>query len=539
MSSQTSDFSVESDFSEDSDASESSEVSENSDFSEVPDFSGDSVHPVNCALAFFRGGQIAENLSEWRKVTKDRWVLESVKGVKIPFEELLCQDKEPIPYRLSKVEIEFVDKELHVLLNKQIVERVEDEPGQVVSNIFLRPKKDGSFRIILDLTWVNLHVQYEHFKMHSIATATEMMRPDCWLASIDLKDAYYSVPVCLPDRKFLRFRWGGELFQFRVLPNGLACAPRFFTKILTPVFAKLREKGRECFPYIDDSFIVADSWEKCQATVEDLKDLLERLGFVVHPQKSELVPARELIFLGFRLDSREMRIFLTKEKEEKFLRAAGDLLNKGYPSIREVAGLVGLMVAFSQAVTYASSYQKQLEMDKILELGRNLGNYNRKMVVSELARQDIAWWVRNIKKSGRKIKPANIACVLHADASNQGWGAHVGELATGGRWSEPEAGDHINVLELRAILLGLRSLCGEHGSAHIRVMSDNTTAIAYVKHKGGVRSPECNRVAKEIWGWAEERQIWLSIAHIPGVENVLADEKSRKFADNLEWSLRE
>ena len=98
-----------------------------------------------------------------------------------------------------------------------------------------------------------------------------------------------------------------------------------------------------------------------------------------------------------------------------------------------------------------------------------------------------------------------------------------------------EETDHINVLELRAILFG-QSLC-ENVSGHVRIMTDNTTALAYVNHHRGVKSPECNLVDLQIWDWAEQKGVWLSAAHIQGVENVLADFKSRVFADNLEWSL--
>ena len=68
-------------------------------------------------------------------------------------------------------------------------------------------------------------------------------------------------------------------------------------------------------------------------------------------------------------------------------------------------------------------------------------------------------------------------------------------------------------------------------------MTDNTTALAYVKHQGGVKSGECQALAKKIWHWAEMRQNWLSIAHVPGLENVLADFHSRHFQDNLKSSL--
>ena len=181
------------------------------------------------------------------------------------------QEREPRPYKLSEEESEFVDTEL-------VIEKVTALEDQVVSNVFLRPKKDGKYRMILDLTWVNTYVEYEHFKMHSLQTALDMMRPDCWMAYIDLKEAYYAVPVAEVHRKFLRFRWGGELYQFRVLPNGLACTPRIFTKILNPIFAYLKEQGVEAFQYIDDSFIVADSAERCEESVKVLSQTLESLG---------------------------------------------------------------------------------------------------------------------------------------------------------------------------------------------------------------------------------------------------------------------
>ena len=72
---------------------------------------------------------------------------------------------------------------------------------------------------------------------------------------------------------------------------------------------------------------------------------------------------------------------------------------------------------------------------------------------------------------------------------------------------------------------------------HIRLMLDNTTAIAYVNRMGGTHSWEANSVAKEIWAWAIPLNIWLSAAHIPGSQNVIADFKSRNFMDHTEWSL--
>ena len=105
------------------------------------------------------------------------------------------------------------------------------------------------------------------------------------------------------------------------------------------------------------------------------------------------------------------------------------------------------------------------------------------MVLEGGARDNIRWCLQNIENSGRVLRELSPKVVIFTDASNEGWGAHVDDLATRGRWSESEKVDHINVLELRAILLGLKSLCREvEPGSHIRIMTDNTTALAYVKH---------------------------------------------------------
>ena len=70
-------------------------------------------------------------------------------------------------------------------------------------------------------------------------------------------------------------------------------------------------------------------------------------------------------------------------------------------------------------------------------------------------------------------------------------------------------------------------------------MTDNTTAVAYVNKQGSTRSKPCNTIARDIWMFAIEREIWVTAAHCPGSENCDADEASRVFDDNTEWSLRQ
>lgn len=65
------------------------------------------------------------------------------------------------------------------------------------------------------------------------------------MAKIELKDAYFAVPISNPDKKHLRFRW-----KKSCLPFGLPCAPWVFTKITKELAAVLREMGVRIIMYI-------------------------------------------------------------------------------------------------------------------------------------------------------------------------------------------------------------------------------------------------------------------------------------------------
>ena len=97
---------------------------------------------------------------------------------------------------------------------------------------------------------------------------------------------------------------------------------------------------------------------------------------------------------------------------------------------------------------------------------------------------------------------------------------------------------HINFLELKAILFGLRGLCKDMHHKHVRIMTDNVTAMTCVNKQGSTKSRNCNDMTREIWQFAMMNDLWLSAAYCPGVQNVEADEKSCIFSDQTEWTLR-
>ena len=157
------------------------------------------------------------------------------------------------------------------------------------------------FNVILNLKNLNQYISNHHFKMESLTSAVCLMTPGCYMASVDLQDACYSVPVDENYQKYLKFSWKGELFQFTCLPNGLASAPRLFTKLLKPVYSTLRQVGHMNVGYIDDSYLQGPSFDDCSKNVQDTVQLFNKVGFLLNKEKSILIPSYELTFLGFVL----------------------------------------------------------------------------------------------------------------------------------------------------------------------------------------------------------------------------------------------
>ena len=497
----------------------------------VPDFKLSNT-PEN-----FFGGQTVNFLSNWEKVTSDPWVLTNAAGIEIPLIRKPIQTHVPKPYTLRDFDPSRIDAEIVRMLEKGVIEEVEPEQDQWISSIFAKEKANGDIRIILDLSDFNKVIPYEHFKMDNLQTALELVRQGWYMSSIDLKDAYYTFPICHNDRKYLKFVWGNVLYQYRVIPNGVACAPRIFTKLLAPIFCTLREQGCEAFPYIDDTFILGSSYEECLASTIKLAKLFDDLGLVIHPIKSVMTPATSLEFLGFVIDSEKMTVSLTEKKVEKVIQVTEQTLENPDLTIREVAGLVGLFNAYAKGVEYGMSHYKALERCKNKALKLNGGNYEASMTLSNEAVEDICWWANNVVDNCCLIRNSQPDLSIDTDASMQGWGAYLGDHTIGGRWL-PEEQNHINVLELRAINLALHSL-GKVMDVHVHIRTDNMTALHYVSKMGGVKSPACDEVARTIWGWAEARRSWLTVSFVPGVLNIKVDKASRVFNDNLEWRLND
>ncbi|PFX30406.1 hypothetical protein AWC38_SpisGene4801, partial [Stylophora pistillata] len=254
------------------------------------------------------------------------------------------------------------------------------------------------------------------------------------------------------------------------------------------------DQGKQQQPKeLSQDTIEDQSFDACHRNIAHTVCLFTNLGFTIHPVKSVLQPQQKIDFLGFVLDSSTMTVTLTDAKAMKVRSACQNLLLQKTATIRSVAQVIGFLVSSFPAVEFAEMHYRHLELDKICALRANKGNFDSTMTLSAQSKTELTWWIDNVLTASKPIRHGNPDLTLTTDASKFGREAVCVETSTGGFWSLEEQRYHIKFLELKAVLLGLKSLCGAFSEKHILVQTDNTTAVAYINAMGEDRAGSINR----------------------------------------------
>ena len=232
-----------------------------------------------------------------------------------------------------------------------------------------------------------------------------------------------------------------------------------------------------------------------------------------------------------------MIITLTRTKKTALKRLVNQILSIKSPKLRFLAKVIGTIVAAFPASKYGPLYYRCLEYDKSSALKENKGDYEAHSQLSDGSKQELLWWRLNIDSMYHWISPPLIHSVMHCDASAEGWGTDFLGQKAGGGWHPEEYDLHINPKELLAIYYAIKTFVEQLRHTHLKVFSDNTTAVGCITNMGSSKSSVCNRITKEIWELCIKYGVWLTCAHIPGIHNVEADTESRRNYEDAEWML--
>lgn len=473
---------------------------------------------------------------QWSLITEDRTVLSWIDGYKIPFSSPVIQNYIPsTPTQSNEEKIRFTEA-IGDLLNIGAISICEPCEGQFISSIFLTPKSNGKFRFILNLKNLNRFIDTDHFKLEDLRTAIKLVTQDCWMTTLDLKDAYLLVKIHEDSKKYLRFIYDQKLYQFNALPFGLNTAPFVFTKITKPIVKLLRTAGLLSTLYLDDWLLLGRTYLDCVLNLNLTKKLLVSLGFIINEEKSIFVPSMTCKFLGMFINSHELTLSLPREKRARITFELQDFQKLRRCSVRKLAQVTGLLVSACPGIEYGLLHTKELERCKFLNL-KNDDDYEKVINIPDSLQVDVQWWLNCILSSVRRIRNDEYHTEIFSDASTTGWGAACRDNTASGSWSNEERKKHINYLELLAAFIALKIFAKDLSDCQILLRIDNSTAVAYINRMGGVQYPHLTQITREIWEWCEDRRLYIFASYIKSSDNIVADAESRRNHPDIEWEL--
>ena len=184
------------------------------------------TQPTNLKVEF-QAGKTNQYLCNWKHLTLDIEILQTVSGLPIELTDEVVQTH---LHHCSQQHESVTDDE---------IEKLDHEKGEILSPMFLKKKTNGSFRLILNLRSLNKNIKKQHFKMETITSILKLVTPNMYFTKIDLKDTYDTIPILEEQQKYLTFANKEHLYKFTCLPNGYCHGPRKFTKALQPPLSKI------------------------------------------------------------------------------------------------------------------------------------------------------------------------------------------------------------------------------------------------------------------------------------------------------------
>ena len=165
-------------------------------------------------------------------------------------------------------------------------------------------------------------------------------------------------------------------------------------------------------------------------------EILQDLGWHLNAEKSVTIPTQRMEHLGFVIDSTTMTVTLTEEKTSNLIDSVQALLRKSRPSIRQVAQVVGGLIATRYANRSHLLYTKAMETAKIQALRDNAFNFDKKMDLTDDMKSELTWWLQHLPTLVAPIHLSNFDIEVRTDASLSGWGFFFPESGhrDGGIW---------------------------------------------------------------------------------------------------------
>ena len=490
------------------------------------------------------GGRLTQFLHHWEKFTTDVWVLSVIRGgLDLVFQERPPLSDSPIPMSQTsdKEKFRLLSEEVQSLLLKRVIEEIpltQSTPG-FYSHLFLVPKKTGGMRPVIDLSILNSYLSVPHFKMETNRSIRACILPGMLTTKLDLSDAYFHIPISLASRKFLRFVWNNKVYQFLAIPFGLAVAPQVFTQVFQTVLPAYSVDSSSFLSgrFSSEGIRFRNSCSSYLPVYQTSSG--PRLPYFLEKVSDTSFP--RLPVFGGTLQTDLGLIFPPEEKFQSLCQKILIFSNSSSVTARQFSQLLGFLNSLADVVPLGRLHIRPLQF--FLQEHWNSASqvWEALVPILPVLLPHLDWWTcrKNVLTGVALLHPVP-SLTLYTDSSLQGWEAFLEGKSVSGVWSLVQQQEHINLLEMRAVLLALQHFKTLLVSKAVVLATDNTTVVAYLQNQGGTRCHAHFLLCKEILLLCLLSHIHLVVRHIPGTFNVLADCLSRFHNPvNTEWELRQ
>ena len=443
----------------------------------------------------------------------------------------------PPPWILpSEVDLPIIRSFLPSLLERRIIRELFVDQPLFFSRVFVVTKKDGPYRMIIDLSKLNDLLVIPTFQMESVLKIAQGIVEALWGCTIDLKDAYFHVPMGWAFHHYLAFSVDGRVFLFQYLPFGLSVAPWAFHRIIKPVMAYLHRRYVQIHSYLDDFLNLHPTQEGLKSNTALVLSLFQRLGIMVNYKKSSLTPSRNVVFLGVLLRLDRLTMELPPSTALKIISLCGRTLSRSRQSRRCLESLMGLLNFAAPLVPLGRLRLRPL----IMWMNSHSSASNRDVPIlldspfKDLLRiwQSTAFLSLSVPMS---IPVPQLQ--LMTDASLSGWSGVLLPYRVSGHWPGEYRDRSINWLELQAVFRALQHFLWCLKGRSVLILCDNTTVVSCLLHQGTLRSGSLMALSQQVLEFCYSHSILPVPKYLQGSLNVLADSGSRQLPVQTEWEL--
>ena len=434
----------------------------------------------------------------------------------------------------------YIDKEIqhHAILGPF------DKPplsGLHCSPMLTRPKPGGeSRRVIVDLSWpklasVNHNIASDvymdtPFKLmfptiDDIVNRIIALKGNCLLYKVDIRRAFRILKLDPRDIIFTGLQWKGKYYVDTSVPFGYRHGSVCCQRVTDAVRYIMHTKGIDhLFNYIDD-FIGVDKPAVVHSHFQTLLSIMAELGIPISEEKL-FPPSEEVPCLGILINIATGTLSIPDDKLQQINQKCLNWGSKSKATKKQLQSLVGSLIYIHKCVKPARLFVNRILA--VLKMAPDRGY----ITLNKDFTKDIAWFNAFLLQfNGRTFfskglqKPINN---VYLDASLVG---------LGGVWNNkvyqclvPVIDLNYNIsivhFEMINILLALRLWATDFNGKCLHVYCDNS-AVVSILSTGKGQDPLLLAMARNVWLIASTSDIDLTVLHIPGKHNNIADLLSR------------